>query len=388
MGPLVAVNRTAICSFPQLPVSDLIRYVTKPEPTTWDIETHTAAKHTVLRTYLDAWFPIMSSWNGRLVYLDGFAGPGRYNGGEPGSPIIALECAKSHKAKLSKEISFFFIEVMRRRADHLEAEVKKLDCPDSFKTEVKCGEFAPTMTAELDELAKKGLKIAPTFALVDPFGFAGIPYSLVKRLLDNPSCELFVSFMVDSINRWLEHPKDEVRGHIREAFGSDEPFDAVDQPNRVEVLTEIYRERLRKIARFVRSFELRDKNDRVVYHLFFASNNAKGHEKMKEAMWKVAPLGDFSFSDATDPQQQVFFLKAYQDILKADLLARFAKRKNILVAAVQLYVIDDTAFLPKHMREVLKLLEAECKITVAEKKSDSKPRIKGTHPPHAYITFV
>jgi three-Cys-motif partner protein len=330
----------------------------------------------------------MSTWNGRLVYLDGFAGPGRYDGGEPGSPIIALECAKSHKANLSKEISFLFVEEMQRRADHLDAEVKKLGCPANFKTEVKCGKFAPTLTAELDELATKGLKIAPTFALVDPFGFAGIPYSLMKRLIENPSCELFISFMVDTINRWLEHPADEIRAHIREAFGSDEPFDVVNGTgDRAEALTEIYRERLQKIAKFVRSFELRDKNDRVVYHLFFASNNAKGHEKMKEAMWKVAPLGDFSFSDATNPQQRVFFLKAYQEILKADLLARFAKKKNILVGSVERYVNDGTAFLPKHMREVLLLLEAEGSVLVGASKSNGAKRRKNTYPNDAFITF-
>ena len=28
---------------------------------------------------------------------------------------------------------------------------------------------------------------------------------------------------------------------------------------------------------------------------------------MKEAMWKVDPLGEFSFSDATDPNQRILF---------------------------------------------------------------------------------
>jgi three-Cys-motif partner protein len=355
----------------------------------WELLPHTAAKHTILRTYLDAWFPIMGSWSGRIVYLDGFAGPGRYDRGEPGSPIIALDSAKTHKAKLSKEICFFFVEERQDRANYLETEVKKLDCPGNFKTEVKCGEFAPTLTAELDDLAKKGLKVAPTFALVDPFGFAGIPYGLMKRLLENPSCELFVSFMVDAINRWLTHPADEVRAHIREAFGSDEPFEVLNQPGgRVEALTELYRDGLRKIARFVRSFELRDKNDRVVYHLFFASNNSKGHEKMKEAMWKVAPLGDFSFSDATNPQQQVFFLKAYQDILKADLLSHFAKASKILIGSVERYVIDDTAFLPKHMREVLAVLESDGRVSVSDTKKDGNKRRKASYPKNALITFV
>jgi three-Cys-motif partner protein len=342
----------------------------------WPIVPHTSAKHTILRTYLGAWFPIMS-WKPRVVFLDGFAGPGRYEGGEPGSPIIALESAKSHKARLSKELAFLFVEERSDRADHLSMEIEKLKCPDSFKTEVKCGEFAPTLTAILDEHAKSDLKLAPTFAMIDPFGFAGIPFELMKRLLNNPSCELFVSFMVDSINRWLKHPDEEIRAHIREAFGSDEPFALIGKAgSRVTALTELYSERLKTIARFVRSFELRDRNDRVVYHLFFASKNSRGHLKMKEAMWKVDPLGDFSFSDATNPQQQVFFQRSYQDILKTDVRRQFANAANILIERVEAYVIDDTAFLPKHMREVLPQLEVEGSIRIGELKNDGSKQKK------------
>ena len=329
------------------------------------------------------------SWKPRVVFLDGFAGPGRYAGGEPGSPIIALESAKTHKAKLSKELAFLFVEERKDRADNLSKEIEALECPDSFKTEVKCGEFAPTLTAILDELAKSDLRLAPTFAMIDPFGFAGIPFGLMKRLLDNSSCELFVSFMVDSVNRWLNHPSDEIRAHIRDAFGSDEPFALVEKAtDRVAALTELYRELLRAIARFVRSFELRDQNDRVMYHLFFASKNSLGHLKMKEAMWRVAPLGDFTFSDATNPQQQVFFLRSYQDILKTDLRRQFANAANILIECVEAYVIDDTAFLPKHMREVLPLLEAEGSVRIGALKSDGTTRRKNTYPNGAYITFL
>ena len=30
----------------------------------WELEPHTTAKHAVLKAYLNAWFPILSSWNG------------------------------------------------------------------------------------------------------------------------------------------------------------------------------------------------------------------------------------------------------------------------------------------------------------------------------------
>lgn len=61
-----------------------------PDPTQWPLDPHTAAKHEILRRYLNAWFPILGTYNGRVVFLDGFAGPGIYSQGEPGSPIVAL----------------------------------------------------------------------------------------------------------------------------------------------------------------------------------------------------------------------------------------------------------------------------------------------------------
>jgi three-Cys-motif partner protein len=69
-------------------------------PTIWKIDSHTQAKHIILKKYLDAWLPIMTRWNGRVLYIDGFAGPGKYQGDEDGSPIIALKSAINHRAEL------------------------------------------------------------------------------------------------------------------------------------------------------------------------------------------------------------------------------------------------------------------------------------------------
>lgn len=64
---------------------------------TWSIPPHTQAKHEILRYYLGAWFPILATTRHRLLYIDGFTGPGEYKGQEDGSPIIALKVAKDHK---------------------------------------------------------------------------------------------------------------------------------------------------------------------------------------------------------------------------------------------------------------------------------------------------
>lgn len=73
------------------------RLLAEIKETVWSIEPHTRAKHQILEECLKAWFPILLRWQGRVLYLDGFAGPGVYSGGEEGSPIIALKTALTHK---------------------------------------------------------------------------------------------------------------------------------------------------------------------------------------------------------------------------------------------------------------------------------------------------
>lgn len=360
-----------------------------PSETIWQIEPHTTAKHKILRKYLDAWFPILGAYNKRLVYLDGFSGPGRYTGNEPGSPIVALESALTHRAKLTSELVFLFIEERMDRAECLDGEIAKLQCPDHFKITVERGSFADKTGRILDELDSAGNQLAPTFALIDPFGFSGIPYALIQRLLAKGKCEVLITFMVDSINRWLTHPDENIRAHIVETFGTDEAIEVAKEiGDRVTALKNLYHRQLNKAARFVRYFELRDRDDRVVYYLFFASNNSTGHLKMKEAMWKVDPLGAFTFSDSTDPNQQILFANPSMAALAPNLASKFRGAGQIPVSTVEMHVQEDTGYLRKHMREALDQLESDGQLSVAELKTDGKKRRARSYPNEALVTFL
>ena len=123
---------------------------------------------------------------------------------------------------------------------------------------------------------------------------------------------------------------------------------------------------------------------------FFASNNSTGHLKMKEAMWKVDPKGDFTFSDSTDPNQPLLFDPNPSMVpLAADISAKFKGAGQIPVKRVETYVQDDTAYLRKHMLEALKLLESDPgKVKVAETKTDGKKRHGKTFPNEVLVTFL
>ncbi len=148
----------------------------------WRIDDHTRAKHEILRRYLEAWLPIMTSYNGRIIYLDGFAGPGEYEKGEPGSPIIAIDTFLTHiHAPIrTKEVLFLFIEQEHARCEHLKQLLAQRKLPSTASYEISEGIFDETMTELLTQLESQQLRLAPTFAFIDPFGYSHTPMSTIK----------------------------------------------------------------------------------------------------------------------------------------------------------------------------------------------------------------
>ncbi len=64
--------------------------------------------------------------------------------------------------------------------------------PDHFKVFPETRKFHEKLAEVLGEVDKRGGKLASTFAFIDPFGFSGIPYALVERLLEKKSCEVLI----------------------------------------------------------------------------------------------------------------------------------------------------------------------------------------------------
>lgn len=180
------------------------------ESTIWPLDQHTIAKHEILANYLAGWFPILSRYQGRIIYIDGFAGPGIYTGGELGSPIIALRTASDHILKSSfKEIVFLFIENRTDRAEKLKSVIEEQfpNLSSKFSYQIITGEFEKIVGEGIDQLEKEEKKLAPTFAFIDPFGYTGFSMTFLKKLLSYQKCELFITFMSGFIKRFLDEEK-------------------------------------------------------------------------------------------------------------------------------------------------------------------------------------
>ncbi len=162
----------------------------------------------------------------RLLYIDGFAGPGRYEAGEPGSPIIALRAALFNTALQQRpprcNLIFLFIEERSDRVQSLRGELTKLTAtqalPAWVEYRVEEGKFEGVLTHKFDELTRQGT--TPTFAFIDPFGYSGLPVSLIARIAGIPHSECLINFAFESINRWGGYGDPQKDKHIDELYGS------------------------------------------------------------------------------------------------------------------------------------------------------------------------
>jgi three-Cys-motif partner protein len=341
-----------------------------PKSVVWNLEPHTRAKHEILRRYLQAWMPILSHGGFPEVwYIDGFAGPGEYNNDEEGSPIIALKAALASNPKLRAKFKFLFVEKDPARAEHLESRISHLPLQANFDVTVEGGStFENAFNQHFGARVASGARIPPTFAFIDPFGWKGAPFSIVERIMQHGSCEVFINFIYEEMNRFLGHP--DQAENFTAYFGTDDwkSLASVTDPIvRNKGLHELYANQLRKKAgaKFVRSFEMKNDKDVTDYFLFYATNNLLGMKKMKEAMWKVDEAGEFSFSDATNPNQFMLFTKEPNiAALRQAIVGKFANQ-DVTVGTIETFVVVETAFRETHFkRQVLAALQQEGKLEI------------------------
>ena len=327
-----------------------------PTTTIWDLESHSRAKHEILKRYLQAWVHILgqSSYS-ELLYIDGFAGPGRYSKGEDGSPIIALRAALEQKDSIRPKMSFLFVERENDRADMLRSVLGEIQTPPQFSIRVEGGKtFEEIVTEYLDTRTSNGQRLPPTFAFIDPFGWNGVPFDLVRRILSYPSCEVLVTFMYEEINRFIGLP-DQV-SNFNSFFGTDRwqgVTSETDPRQRNRQLHDLYMTQLRDSAnmKYVRSFEMRNDRDVTDYFLFYATNSLLGLKKMKEAMWKVDRSGEFRFSDATDPLQFILFGNEPQyEVLQSQIIKPVLWSGDNRIGAIEEFVVSQTAFRETHYK--------------------------------------
>jgi three-Cys-motif partner protein len=328
-----------------------------PEPMTerttlWAMTGHTAAKHTILRKYVDAWLPILGG--GRfaredLVLVDAFAGPGRYSTGEDGSPLLMIKAYLEHSGEITAAVHFYFIEEDADRVAHLRGEVDTLSLPASVTVDVIHGSFDAEFPPLIDRLRTEFRELPATFAFIDPFGAADLPVALSTPLLDVPRGEVLVYFPASFLARFGEQPEFEPimksvfsGGDWKAAFHVDADFETCQR-----LLLDLFMEELRKRVPYVRAFGVTPKHEAGgnTYYLVFGTANAEqGLRKMKDAMWKVDPVAGAMFRDSTLADHPVLFDETPDYTELKRLLKEHFDGNWFTIEEAERFTLLDTAF--------------------------------------------
>ena len=360
--------------------------MSKPADTLWNLEAHSIGKHHILRRYIQAWLPIMSSSNSRIVIVDGFAGPGRYLGGEEGSPLILLNAYlnHNHRSKMTSEVVYLFIEEREDRIDHLRSEIARLTLPENLRVHLQHGRYEDIFGAELQGIRAQGKQLAPTFAFVDPFGYSDASMDLTGQFLQFQGCEVLVYMPLPFVSRFVTRAGQERA--MTSLFGTDRWEEAArfTGDSRRIFLHDLFREQLRANGcKFVRSFEIQSDTSRG-YDLFFGTNNNLGLRRMKEAMWAIDPITGQRFADSTATGQLVLFEHAVNlGPLGTALRGHFGTRP-FTVEEAELFILVETPYVPSHLRRpILIPAETEGQLEVLTHRKRAR-----TYPPGTRMQFL
>ena len=279
----------------------------------WERDPHTAAKHTLLRRYMEAWFPIMAKQfrDVGITFFDGFAGPGEYTNAQDSSPAIAMgQALRSEVARWGTQTRLVFVEEHRGRVTHLEelldARFPLTTRPPGLVVSIRhgrCGDLFEQAIAEV------GGWNGPVFANLDGWG-VDTDYEIVQRIAQQQSSEVLVTFEDQFFIRFANG--DQEAGE--RVFGHSD-WRRVDQLPTAEkkpFLLGLYREGLHSAGfPYVLTFEMIDEGGHSL-HLFFGTKNEVAVEKFKDGLWEVDGVSGQRFRDPRDPNQMSF------DILRPD----------------------------------------------------------------------
>jgi three-Cys-motif partner protein len=218
-------------------------------------------KHGVLRRYPLVFATMTGSRSeaGRVVFLDGYAGPGRYADGSPGSPLLAVRLAAT-AAGWRRAVECVFVEQNPSHFADLQRCLTK-EAPPELAYRLLNGDVADHVSEVLSLVGS-----APLLAFLDPFGTALDSNTLCSTLLARPrstKTEVLLNFnleMVSRIGGQLARPAgdqaadkslasmdrflggDWWRGTFRDARRSSEPGSAAKAAQQV---ADVYRDRIR-----------------------------------------------------------------------------------------------------------------------------------------------
>ncbi|MCL2566145.1 MAG: three-Cys-motif partner protein TcmP [Defluviitaleaceae bacterium] len=139
-------------------------------------------KDELLGCYLTPYFSKILWTRKPILYVDGFSGKGKFDDGENGSPITALECLENsmlrYKGNNKPTVKMKFIEL-----NHAEDLINNLSDEQKQRSEVIAGKFEEQVIPLLQNAANQN-RNQNVFLYIDPYGVKALNATLFDALPD------------------------------------------------------------------------------------------------------------------------------------------------------------------------------------------------------------
>lgn len=325
----------------------------------WPYEEQTKIKHKVLQEYLYVWATKLGSSN-NINYYDGFSGCGAYYDSQEkelsfGSPIIAK--IQFLTAKRDFKSHYFLNDKNEENIENIKKvfNYKKINTQNIIYS---VGDFERNIDEFLTRLEKNP---KPTFFMIDPFGI-NASYKTISRIMKIPKTEVFFNFMYNFTRRFSNNEKSE--NNITSLFGTQKwkiYKEECDDTKEIH-LKDLYREQLKKCAKYVYQYRMCFSNEkRTYYYLFHASNNRDGCSIMKDSFAKINNGNvEFLGPDQPNPDQLALIdlTKDKIENLRNEIWQEF-KGKTVLFKDVVDKYLDSTVYLERHIKQAILQMKEE-----------------------------
>lgn len=348
-------------------------------------------KARIIQKYFYAWaniiMPSAERGDGKIGYIDLYAGPGRYRDGAASTPLLVLEHAIKHP-KMKKMLVALFNDMDANNTKTLESEIAALDGIGSltFYPSVQCNEVDEDATKFFTET-----KLIPSFSFIDPFGYKGLSLDIVHGVIKDWGCDCVFFFNYGRINAGITNPF--VAKHIDALFGKERADDLRERlpkltpEKREELILEAITEAIQELGGdYVLPFRFK-KGKRTSHSLIFVSKHFLGYHVMKEIMAGESSLEEegvatFVYSDADESMPLLFALNQPLTDLRGMLLDAFAGQTLSVLDIYEGHSVG-RRYIKRNYKEVLAQMEDDGLVTV----HSSKARKKNTFADHLIIEF-
>lgn len=352
-------------------------------------------KARIVQKYFAAWANIVvgtaKKWGeGKIAYIDLYAGPGRYKDGAASTPLLILQKA-IESDRIKDSLVALFNDVDQNNSNTLKNEIAALPGIETLKYEpvVNCNEVGQDAEDYFSQT-----RIIPSFTFFDPFGYKGLSLRLVNGVIKDWGCDCVFFFNYNRINAGISNPM--VKNHMDALFGEQradelrEKVNGADPALRQEmVLEELSNALIEMGGKFVLPFRFKNTEGRLTHHLIFVSKDFTGYRVMKEIMAKESSTEDqgvasFAYSPADETMPFLFEFQRPLDDLKELLLNDFAGQTASVQEIYRRHSVG-RPYLSRHYKSVLSSLEEAGRVSVFD--PEGKKRLKGKFPDRLKVTF-